>query len=92
MPDTVLYLVNKLACNEPNQFIFTDRRCCPIGDINIIGVYRYSADSNKKQAQQDLPHDLQATEEADEEPVIPYPKIHLNINHETPKEQVQTPK
>ena len=46
MPDTVISHVNKITCNEPNQFIFIDHSGCPIGDTNIIGVGRYAADSN----------------------------------------------
>ena len=46
MPDTVIDRVNKLACNEPNQFIFTYHRGRPIGDFDIIGVDRGADDIN----------------------------------------------
>ena len=62
MPDTVISRVNELACNELNQFIFTDRRGIPIGDINITGVDRDTYDSNKNKAPQDPPPEFQATE------------------------------
>ena len=39
----------------------------------------------KKQSPHDPPHNFQETEETDEEPAIPYPKIDLNSNHKTPK-------
>ena len=64
MPDTVIYHVNKIAWNEPNQFIFTDRSGHPIGDIDITGVDRDDAYSNKNKAQQDPPHEFQETEDA----------------------------
>ena len=35
MSDTVIDHVNEIACNEPNQFIFTDHRGFPIGDVEI---------------------------------------------------------
>ena len=92
MPDTFISRVNELSCNEPNQFIFTDRSGCHFGDINITGVDRDAADIKNNQAPQDPPHKFQATEEAEEEPVITYPNIGLNINHETPIEQIQAPK
>ena len=86
MPDTVISRVNKLACNKPNRFIFTDRIVCPVGDINIKGVGRDTDDRNKNQAPQDPPHKVHVTEETEAEPVIPDPKIGLEINHETPIE------
>ena len=46
---------------------------------------------NKNQAPQDPHCKLQAIEEIEEEPVITDRKIDLNINHETPTEQVQAP-
>ena len=63
MPDTAIARVNNIAYNEPNQFIFTNYRGRPIGDIEITGVDRDAGDSNKNQAPQDPPHKLQATEE-----------------------------
>ena len=51
-------------------------------------MYRDSGDSNKNQAPQDPPHESQATEETEKEPVITYPKFDLDINHKTPTEQV----
>ena len=62
MADTVIDCVNELACNEPNQFIFTDRRGRPIGDVEITGVDRDTDDSNKTQAPKYLPHEFQTTE------------------------------
>ena len=47
MPDTIIACVNKITCNEPNQFIFTYRRGHPIGDANITVVDRYTGDSKK---------------------------------------------
>ena len=44
MPDTVITRVNALGSDEPEQFIFTDRRRRPIGNVNILGVY--PSDSN----------------------------------------------
>ena len=63
MPDSVVVWVNKLDCNEPNQFIFTDRRGCAIGDVYITGVDKNTGDSNKNQALQYSPHKFQSTEE-----------------------------
>ena len=45
-PDTVTARVNELACNEPNQVIFTDRSGRPIGYIDMTGVNRDSTDIN----------------------------------------------
>jgi hypothetical protein len=39
MPDTVLSLVNKLAADQPEQFVFTDRHGRQIGDVELPGVY-----------------------------------------------------
>ena len=61
MPGTVADRANELVCNEANKFILTDRSGPPIGDIEITGVDRDAADSNKKQALQDPPHKFQAT-------------------------------
>ena len=47
MPKTFISHVNELTYNEPNQFRFTDRSGCPIGNINIKGVDRYAADRKK---------------------------------------------
>ena len=88
MPDTVIDRVNKLAYNEPDKFIFTDLRGHPVVDINITGVHMYAADININQSPQDPPHRFHSIEEAEKEPSIPYPNIDLNINHETPSEQV----
>ena len=46
MPDIVIACVNKLACNEPDQYFFTDRRGYTIVDINITGLNRDAADKN----------------------------------------------
>ena len=62
MPDTFISRVNELAWNELNQFIFTDRRGRPIGDVDITGVDRDTDDSNKTQAPKYLPHEFQTTE------------------------------
>ena len=35
MPDTAIDHVNEIAYNEQNQFILTDHRGCPIGDVDI---------------------------------------------------------
>ena len=52
MPDTVIDRINKIACNEPNQFIFIDHRGCPIGGVDIKGVDRDTYDSNVNRAPQ----------------------------------------
>ena len=49
----------------------------------------YSDNSNRKQSPQEPHHKFQAIEETDYQPVIPDPKIDLDINHETSTEQVQ---
>ena len=46
MSDTSIARVNKLAFNETYQFIITDHRGRPIGDIEITGVNRYASGSN----------------------------------------------
>ena len=92
MPDTVIARVNKISCNEPNKFIFTDRIVCPVGDVETTGVDRDTDYINKNKAPQDPPCKFQETEEIEEEPVIKDPRIELNINHETPTGQVQAPK
>ena len=56
MPDTFITCVKEIVCNEPNHFIFTDRSCCNIGDIEITVVDRDADDSTKNQAPQDPPH------------------------------------
>ena len=33
MPDTVIIRFNALGSNQPEQFVFTDRRGRPIGDV-----------------------------------------------------------
>ena len=45
-----------------------------------------------KSGPKDPPCKFHETEEKEEEPVIPYPKIDLDINHKTTTEQVQAPK
>ena len=90
MPDTVISRLNELACNKPNRFIFTERRGSPIGDADITGVDKDTNDINKNKAPQDPPHEFQEIEKTEEEPVIPDPKIDLNINHETPTEKLNT--
>ena len=92
MTHTDIVRVNNLACNELDQFLFTDHIGCPIGDINITGVDMDAAGGKKNQAQQDPPHKFQATEDAGEDIVIPYTTIDLNINHVTPTEQIQATK
>ena len=52
---------------------------------------RDADDINKNKAPQDPPREFQATEEAEQDPVILYPNIFLGVNHETPTEQVQVP-
>ena len=44
MPDTVITRVNSLGSDQPEQFIFTDRRGHPIGDVEIPGVDTSNAD------------------------------------------------
>ena len=61
MPETFIARVNELACNETNQFIFTDRSGCPIGDIDTKGVEGDAADRSKNQAPQEPSHKFQAT-------------------------------
>ena len=46
----------------------------------------------KNQAPKDPTCEFQATEEVEEDPVIPYTNIGLDNNHETPTKQVQAPK
>ena len=46
MSDTSIARVNKLAFNETYQFIITDHRGRPIGDIEITGMDRYASGSN----------------------------------------------
>ena len=92
MPYTVISHVNELACNEQNQFIFTQRRGCNIGDVDITGVDSDNDHSNEYQAPQDPPRKSQATEETGEDSVIPDTKIDLDINHEAPIEEVKTEK
>ena len=91
MPDAKISCVNDLSCNAPNQFIFTDRRGCPIVNIYITGEDRDSDVSNNKKDPQDPHHKNQATQDSYEDQVIPNPNIYLVINHGTPKEQVQAP-
>ena len=92
MPETVIASINELSCNEPNQFINTDRRGRPIGNIYITGVDRYAYDINRNQAPQDPPHQFQSTQDAEDDIVVPDPNIDLGINHETHTEQVQATK
>ena len=47
--------------------------------------------STKTSTHKTPPHEFQATEDTEEDPVIPYPTNYLNINHETPTEQAQAP-
>ena len=88
MPDTVIARVNEIYCNEPNKFIFKYRRGRTIVNVDTTRVDRDTDDSNKNHAPKDPPYEFHSTEYTEEEPVIPDPKIDLNINHETPKEQV----
>ena len=88
MPDTDTARVNNLSWNEPNQFIFIYHRGCPIGDINITGVDKDASDNKKNQSPQDPTHELQATEDSEEDPVIPDNSVSLNIKHEKPTEKV----
>ena len=92
IPDTVIARVNELSWNEPDRFIFIDRRDRPIGDINTIREDRDSVDNNGNNSLQDPTHKFQATEKAEEEPIIPDPNIDLEINHKTNTEQLQAPK
>ena len=84
MPGTVISCLSELVYNEPDRLIFTDQICCPIGDIKITGVARVDTNTNENQPPQGPPHELNATETAEEEPVIPDTEIDLDINHETP--------
>ena len=52
---------------------------------------RYTNYSNENQASQDPPYEFQATEEIEEESVIPHPEIDFDINHKTPIEKVEEP-
>ena len=54
MTDTFVAPVNKLACSEPNNFIFSYPSGCPIGDIKITRVDRDSADIIKNQSHKTL--------------------------------------
>ena len=47
MPDTVIARVNEIYCNEPNRFIFINRRVHPIGDLEITGVDKDTDDLKK---------------------------------------------
>ena len=38
MPDTVITRINSLNRDQPEQFIFTNRRGRPIGDVKILWV------------------------------------------------------
>jgi hypothetical protein len=38
MPDTVIDRVNTLGHDQPAELVFTDRKGCPIGDIELPGV------------------------------------------------------
>ena len=69
---------------KKNQFIFTDCRGHPIVYIKTTGVDRDAENSNIIQAPQEPPHKFYTTEEAEEEPVIPYPNIDLDMNQNTP--------
>ena len=44
MPDTVITRANALGSDQPEQLIFTNRRGCPIGDVEIPGVDTSNAD------------------------------------------------
>ena len=79
-------LPSQSSCNEQNQFIFTELRGHPIRDVKITGVDRDTDDSNENQVPQKPTHKFQATEETEEEPIIPDPKFDLNINQKTPIE------
>ena len=61
MPKTFISHVNELTYNEPNQFRFTDRSGCPIGDIDTKGVEGDAADRSKNQAPQEPSHKFQET-------------------------------
>ena len=47
VPDTLITRVNALGSDQPEQFIFTDRRVRPIGDVEIPGVDTSNADHIK---------------------------------------------
>ena len=47
--------------------------------------------TTENQFPQDPTHEFQATDEAEEEPLITDPNIDLDIDHQTPTEQVQAP-
>ena len=38
MPDTVIHRVEALAKGEPELLTFTDRKGCPIGEVELTGV------------------------------------------------------
>jgi hypothetical protein len=46
MPDTVIAHVNALGTDQPEQLIFTDRRGCPIGDVEIPGVMDFEEEDD----------------------------------------------
>jgi hypothetical protein len=50
MPDTVIAHVNALATDQPKQLIFTDRRRCPIGDVEIPGVIDFEEEEDDNDA------------------------------------------
>ena len=52
MPDTVIAHVNKLACKEPNQFIFKENSDNPIGDIDTTGMDRDADDGPTRPSSQ----------------------------------------
>ena len=47
MPETVIAHINEIYCNEPNRFIFINRRVHPIGDLEITGVDKDTDDLKK---------------------------------------------
>ena len=47
MPYTVIMCVNALGSDQPDQFIFTDRRRRPIGYVRITGLHPSDADHIK---------------------------------------------
>jgi hypothetical protein len=46
MPHTVIARVNALETDQPEQLIFTNRRRCQIGDVEIPGVMDFEEEDN----------------------------------------------
>jgi hypothetical protein len=46
MPDTVIARVNALGTDQPEQLILSNRRGCPIRDVEIPGVMDFEEEDN----------------------------------------------